>query len=176
MSVSVQFQGPVIVEVDKLAALLALTNAPVVVTPYNGGIDMPQKAKPGRKPEEVNAVAVNGGAPVQVESAPAQPDATVAAEVPKKKRGRRTKAEMEAARAAEAGKTNGEAANGSAPAATSTAPAVNDEALLNRFTALVDKDYDNALKLLEGFGVSRFTDLKAEQLGEFGKALHSLGA
>lgn len=174
MSVSVQFQGPVIVEVDKLAALLALAGTPATVELLGEG-KVP--AKRGPKPKETNGEATNGSAPVQVESAPARADVAPEVEQPKKKRGRRTKAEMEAARQA-AGTANGSAPaeTTSAPAETTTAPAVNDAALLNRFTGLVDKDYDNALKLLEGFGVSRFTDLKAEQLGEFGKALHSLGA
>lgn len=50
-----------------------------------------------------------------------------------------------------------------------------DGDLLSRFTALVDKNYDSALQLLENFGVDRFSNLKTDQVEGFSKALEELG-
>lgn len=48
------------------------------------------------------------------------------------------------------------------------------EALRERFTRLVEEDYDDAIKLLEGFGVGRFSDLKPELYKAFDAALNKL--
>lgn len=43
--------------------------------------------------------------------------------------------------------------------------------LLERFTSLVESDYDRALDALDAFGVSRFSEVPDEQLEAFAEAI-----
>lgn len=93
---SVTFSQPIVIDANGLAALLSLANAPATVEPYLNGHATPAAeaapvAKRGSKPRVVAA---------QVDAAPAGD---------KPKRTRRTKAEMEAARAEQAAAAGGEA-------------------------------------------------------------------
>lgn len=44
-------------------------------------------------------------------------------------------------------------------------------AVLAKFTALVESDFDKAVALLDGYGVSRFSDLNVVQVSELAKKL-----
>ena len=51
---------------------------------------------------------------------------------------------------------------------------VNADTLLEKFTSLIDKDYDSALTLLEEYGVKTFNDLDKEQYNVFGRKVDEL--
>jgi len=48
---------------------------------------------------------------------------------------------------------------------------VDRDALLEKFTALVDVDYDKALDALTSFNVQRFSEIPDDKLAEFAKAI-----
>lgn len=52
---------------------------------------------------------------------------------------------------------------------------MTSEILLQRFSALIDKDFEGAKSVLDGFGVNRFSDLKTEQHASFADKLSEMG-
>lgn len=156
MLVEVTFQAPAVIEADQLGALLGIIKAPVSVQPVDGATpEVPAVQRPIAATEP---------------SAENKPQA--------KPRGRPTskKADPAAAQQAAAPAAN---ASSSSPAETGTTPpaaAAPNTDLLERFSSLIDKDYDAALAALEQFGASRFSELKPEQHEAFAAHLSGLGA
>lgn len=185
---SVTFQGPIIVEADKLAALLSLAGVPATVEPV----------VEGKKPRKANGTNghANGHAEPTLEYAPnaekAPDSVTTVAPVedapPAKKRGRKSNAEKAAAAAASGGQLSEPAdaapAADPAPAKHSEATGVNGaavatganfDALRDRFAGLIDKDYDGALNLLQKYGVDRFGALPEKDFAAFAADLDDVG-
>lgn len=167
----VTFQGPIIVgDAVALAELLGSAGVAAIVEPFHGDapvtggavqeVAVPVKqetappARRGRKPKDKEEPAT-GQTGTAGETGQAEPEVTAAEEPAKDEP------------AADAGEGKGDS-KGDAP------PEVDTD-LLERFTALVDKDYDAALALLEGFGVARFSDLTPEQSAAFADALAQQG-
>lgn len=206
---SVTFSQPIVIEANALASLLSLANVPATVEPYLNGNSTPEVGVPAKRTRKSAAPS------------PASPAAD--GEAPKK-RTRRTKAEMAALRAGEAGGNPaaeetaapaGEAATQTTEAETAaatttpaeaapvekakrnrcrkekdTVPAgataldsatvtpaetVNAEGLLERFAKLIDADFAAAKKLLDEFGVNRFSDLQPTDHAAFQAKLVELG-
>lgn len=57
---------------------------------------------------------------------------------------------------------------------TTGAATYNYDTLLEKFTSLIDKDYDSALTLLEEYGVKTFNDLDKGQYDVFGTKVDKL--
>lgn len=60
------------------------------------------------------------------------------------------------------------------PNVVSAEPATGDldyNAVLAKFTSLVESDFDKAVALLDGYGVSRFSDLNVVQVSDLAKKL-----
>ena len=72
-------------------------------------------------------------------------------------------------------KSKGRPAKSKATGMTPSDKAPDGAELLDRFSKLIDTSYDNALGLLEEFGVARFSDLKEEEFSAFAGKLESLG-
>lgn len=184
---SVTFSQPIVIEAAALHALLSLANAPATVEPYLNG----------------HATPAAGPAPAAEKRArKPKAEAAPSGEEPAK-RTRRTKAEMEAARAnaasgvdAAAQTTEAETAAAKTPEAapkakpgrkpkaeagsTETATAatsaeVSTEGLLERFAKLIDSDFNQAKAVLDQFGVNRFSDVKPADIAAFSAKLTELG-
>lgn len=206
---SVTFSQAIVIEANALASLLSLANVPATVEPYLNGNSTPEPVVPAKRTRKPRA-----------EATPAAGDG---AEKPK--RTRRTKAEMEALRAGEAGNNFGPAVTETAApageaaaqtteaetAAATTTPAeaapekpkrvrkpkadkdvpagavaldsdkvtpaetISAEGLLERFAKLIDADFAAAKKLLDEFGVNRFSDLAPTDHAAFQAKLVELG-
>ena len=141
---SVKFDSPIIIEEKNLGALLTLAGVAARVEPYTEG------AKPGRKPRVV------------AEAPAPEPQASAPEPVPVKepaKRGPKPKVKEAAA---------------AAPAATEEAEVVDSSSLRDRFSALIDKDFDGARGLLEHFGVSQFSGLSEGDFAAFSTKMAEL--
>jgi len=160
----VTFQGPIIVgDAALLAELLASTSTAALVEPMVASTT-PVVDNPTPQVQETNPApaARRGRKPKPEEPATAQTGTA----------GDAGQAESNAA----AGELNpGAADSGKGDSKGDKPPAVDGD-LLDRFTGLVDRDYDAALQLLEQFGVARFSDLKEDQQAAFGDALTQLQA
>ena len=148
MQFSVTFSGPVIVDAKDLADLLGKAHGLCEVEALKDVVDKEFISKE-HPPENVVA--------------------------PSKPRGRPAKKEEPVAETVGVSQGEAQARASEAQAKQESVKAEPDGDLLSRFTALVDKNYDSALQLLENFGVDRFSNLKVEQVEGFSKALEELG-
>lgn len=156
----VTFPSYAAVDENDLAALLRIVKAPLTVEPL-GDAPEPKTRKP-RTPKAAapEAPAPETPAPVAEEKKPEEKKPEVKA--PAKKA---------AAKSTVTGVTPGSKAKTSAP----KGEAPDAAALLDRFSKLIDTSYDDALGLLEQFGVARFSDLKETEFGGFAEKLDALG-
>lgn len=187
---SVTIQGPVIIEASELAGLIQLVKVPVLVETFEAVTPGPVLLKGNGNGHSVSTPIVHADPPVVHDEPPEPPTPAETSSAPEgKKRHRRTKAEMEAARAAADGQTAAAHTDaGNAASSTHTEPAqatgVTGEAvatgasfdvLRDRFAGLIDKDYDEALNLLQKFGVDRFGALPEKDFAGFAAELDTFG-
>jgi hypothetical protein len=154
MQFAVTFSGPLIVEAKDLANVLSLTSSAAKVEQYIAveetavppTLEVPkEKGKPGRKPKSATPENVAGAG-----------------------------ADGDGGSVSSGGAEKADDTAGSAGATAAPEPEVNAE-LLDRFTSLVDANYDGALQLLENFGVAKFSELGADKHPAFADALKALG-
>src|SRR3990167_2385049 len=139
---------PLIIKEEDFAALMRIAAVPLTVEPYDSEAVVVKTRKP-RTPKE--APAAETAAPAAETAAPAAETAAPAAT-----------------------KSKGRPAKSKATGMTPSDKAPDGAELLDRFSKLIDTSYDNALGLLEEFGVARFSDLKEEEFSAFAGKLESL--
>lgn len=166
-------RAPIVVSADQLQMLLKMVGpSHVEVTPETSA------AKAETPKTEMPAVA-----PVKRERKP-KPEAAVVAPTGKK-RGRKSNAEKAAVAAALAelvAETVPELAEeadvesvveGKSSKKMDPQPANADD-LLNRFSTLIDKNFEAAKGVLDSFGIGKFSELKESDYGNFGVKLEEL--
>jgi hypothetical protein len=159
---SVKFKAPIVIDEKNLGALLSLAGVAAEVEPYADG------TKPGRKPRAAAAPAPEPDAAEPQASTP-EPEGVKG----KGKPGRKSKAQKEAEAAAAAIEAAGAPMTGEAEdqPADDGGEEVDAGTLLNRFSGLIDKDFEAAKDLLDRFGVAKFSDLPETEFGAFSNAL-----
>lgn len=197
---SVTFSQPIVIEAGVLASLLSLANVPATVEPYLNGNSTPEPVVPAKRTRKPKAEAAPDGEPpvkrtrrtkaemaalragVAPETAASAGEVTAqtteaetvvatttpveAAPVEKLKRTRKPKAEKDSVPTGAVALDSGEVK----PAET-----VSAEGLLERFAKLIDADFAAAKKLLDEFGVNRFSDLAPTDHAAFQAKLVELG-
>jgi hypothetical protein len=143
---SVKFKSPIVIDEKNLGALLSLAGVAAEVEPYVDGAKV-------RKPRAAAAPAPEPDA--------AEPQASTPVAEPVKEKGKpgRPRKEVEVALAESDG---GEA--------------VDAGTLLNRFSGLIDQDFEAAKDLLDNFGVAKFSDLPESEFLAFSQKLSELSA
>lgn len=153
----VTFKEPVFIDEKNLSALLSLTMTAALVEPVVETDPVPESKKRGHKPEAVESVENPYDDPP-----PALDEAPTVVKPEGKKCGRKSNAE----KAAEAATRGG---------VMSTQPPADWDDLLGRFSSLIDADFDAAKGILDGFGVSKFSELPAAEYAAFDEKLTAAG-
>jgi len=160
---SVKFKSPIVIDEKNLGALLSLAGVAAEVEPYVDGAKV-------RKPRAA-------AAPAPEPTSEPEPQASTPVAEPVKEKGKpgRKSNAQKAAEAAAAIEAAGKPMTGEAK----DQPAADDDGgeevdagtLLNRFSGLIDKDFEAAKGLLDRFGVAKFSDLDEAEFAAFSNAL-----
>lgn len=187
----VTLSTPAVVKAEDLAELVRIVGVPVVIEPVSGaGVVVGAKTK-GAKPAAVGPdgerVKRTYKPRVKKDAPPADPtpeagDAPEGGEPPAPQGTAETAAVSKEKPVKAAAKPAAKAAaKPAAKAATKAKPAadpaakLDSEELLQRFSQLIDSNYDDALAVLEGFGASSFGNLKETEWPAFDEKLKELG-
>jgi hypothetical protein len=149
---SVKFKSPIVIDEKNLGALLSLAGVAAEVEPYVDGAKV-------RKPRAAAAPA-----PEPTSEPEPQASTPVAEPVKEKAKPGRPKKVVEEAKAEEG------------PAADDGGEEVDAGTLLNRFSSLIDNDFEGAKDLLDNFGVAKFSDLPESEFLAFSQKLSELDA
>lgn len=177
------FPGPVVIHKEALAALLQIVATAVLVEPHVEADPAAPKVRaprvkanaPAAPVAAPNEAAATETAPTAAADAPDPEPEVSGAEQEPARRGRKAMSDEEKAAAKALRAAAAEAvAKVASPTVAAVVTAVAPE-LLERFSSLIDLDYDKALGLLEQFGVARFSALPADEHEAFAKELDQLG-
>jgi hypothetical protein len=166
---SVKFKSPIVIDEKNLGALLSLAGVAAEVEPYVDGAKV-------RKPRAVAAPA-----PEPTSEPEPQASTPVAEPVKEKaKPGRKSNAQKAAEAAAAAAAAASEDVGGETDTTqvedSDGGEEVDAGTLLNRFSGLIDQDFEAAKDLLDNFGVAKFSDLPESEFLAFSQKLSELYA
>ena len=164
---SVKFKSPIVIDEKNLGALLSLAGVAAEVEPYVDGAKV-------RKPRAAAAPAPEPTSEPEPQASTPEPAAVKEKAKPGRKSNAQKAAEAAAAAAAASEDVGGE---------TDTTPIEDSDGgeevdagtLLNRFSGLIDKDFEAAKDLLDRFGVAKFSDLPEAEFLAFSNALSEAG-
>ena len=188
----VTLSTPAVVKAEDLAELVRIVGVPVVIEPVSGaeavtgsktkaakpaavgpdGERVKRTYKPRVKKDAPPADPVPEAGDTPEAGEPPAPEGTVETAVVSEEKP--VKAAAKPAAKAAAKPAAKKAATKEKPAADPAAK-LDSEELLQRFSLLIDSNYDDALAVLEGFGASSFGNLKETEWPAFDEKLKELG-